>query len=224
MGRTRQPQPDAQSPRSRSDAAADIAAYLLAAQATETGLAVLLLPVLPRDFVLATPDLAARVAQEAATLVLTNPPVFRPQAGEFERRASFENILKRGFYAIAAVRRLSEAVSGSSDDSDTPVADRLTKALRREQSHLTAHLNAGAQRLEGAKRTDRARELHGDVVSWQHGVHGHPMEPRPAHVAADGKTWDLRRGVPLSTGSLPNTLPGCTCDWGPAKAGAQELR
>lgn len=226
MGVTRQ-QTDIQA-HTRSDTAATIAGLFMANAATEASISALLLPLLPTQFILSAPEQAARVARAAAALILANPPTFSPNAGEFERRASLENILKRGFYAIAAVNRLMESVYGPLGARlgafGGPTPERPEEALRTEQNYLTAHQNAATQNLEGARRTDRARELHGDVVSWNHGVHGHPVEPRPNHVAADGRTWDLRRGVPVSTGALPRTLPGCTCDWGPAKVGAEVLR
>lgn len=217
MGRARpndqQPQPQ------NAEIAAAVAALLLAGSPTVPALAPLLLPALP-GWILALPELAADVAEEAARVTLTDPPAFDAGAGELERRASLENVLLRAFYGIAAARRLAEAVRGP---SDTPIRERLTKALKAERSYLTAHMSARARNLEGARKTDRARELYGDVLSWNHGANGTPGEPRPNHVAADGKNFDLRKGVPVSTQGLPGTLPGCTCAWGPPRAGAKML-
>lgn len=182
-------------------------------------MAAILLPLLPA-WLLAVPALAADVAEEAASVALIDPPTFDAEAGEWERRASLENVLLRGFFAQASARRLAEATSGP---SDVPSEERLAKALRAERSYLEAHQNARTRNLEGAKKTDRARELYGDIVSWNHGARGTPAEPRLAHVAASGKTWDLRKGVPASTGALPGTLPGCTCAWGPPGAAREML-
>lgn len=222
MGRTRQQQQEAPE-QQRINAAAAIGGLFLASQTPDASvLAVILLPFLPLSL-LRTPELAADVAEEAARLALTDPPSLSPEVGEFELRASLENILKRGFYAIAAVDRLSEAALGSSEDSDTPVADRLAKALRAERSYLTAHRNAAQRRLVGGKLNDAAVATYGPILSWQHGVAGAPVDPRPNHVAADGKSFDTRRGPPISMGAWPGVLPGCTCRPGPPKQNAQML-
>lgn len=221
MGRSRQA--DLEQPREsrKAELAAAVAALVIRGLtvATVPAVAALLLLSL-RSFVLAFPALAASVAEEAARLTLTDPPAFDPEAEEFERRATLENVLLRGFFAQASARRLTQAVRGP---SDTPTEERLAKARAAERSYLEAHRSAAARRLEGAKKTDRAREMFGEMVSWNHGARGTPEEPRPAHVAADGKTWALRRGIPISTGALPGVLPGCSCAWGPPKAGAEML-
>jgi hypothetical protein len=221
VGRARQSQADTgQAPNEQTQkikAAAAIAAMFVEGSPTIVGVAAILLPLLPA-FV--SPGSAARIAEEAATLALIDPPVFKPHAAQFEQRASLENVLMRSYFAQASAQRFAQALRGPSDLSEE---ERIARQRKAEHSYLTAHQNARARNLKGAKKTDAARELFGDVLSWNHGVHGHPIEPRPAHVAADGRVWDLRRGVPISTGALPSVLPGCTCDWGPAKSGAQLL-
>ncbi|MDP9437677.1 MAG: hypothetical protein M3P49_02875, partial [Actinomycetota bacterium] len=184
--------------------AAAIAALILAPQpATVPVMAAELLPVLPA-WLLALPELAADVAEGAAALALASPPSLKPGAGELELRASLENVLVRGFYVVAAARRLSEAVRGT---SDAPVRERLSKAVRTERGHLSAHIKARAKNLEGARKTDRARELYGDVLSWNHGETRTPADPRLDHLSADGKNFDVRRGPPVSTGAWPGVLP-----------------
>lgn len=204
--RPRAQQQPPQQPEGNADAvaAAAIAALILAPQPlTVPVMATALLPVMP-GWILALPELAADVAEGAAALTLADPPSLLPGAGELELRASLENLLLRGFYAIAAVRRLAQAVR---DPSGTPARERLSKALTAERRHLTAHIDARAKNLEGARKTDRARELYGDVLSWNHGETRTPSDPRLDHVSADGKNFDVTRGPPVSTGAWPGVLP-----------------
>lgn len=203
--RRRAQQPPPQQPEGNADAvaAAAIAALILAPQPlTVPVMATALLPVMP-GWILALPELAADVAEGAAALTLADPPSLLPGAGELELRASLENLLLRGFYAIAAVRRLSAAVRGP---SGTP-RERLSRALTAERRHLAAHMEARAKNLEGARSMDRARELYGNVLSWNHGETRTPSDPRLDHVGADGKNFDVTRGPPVSTGAWPGVLP-----------------
>jgi hypothetical protein len=76
-----------------------------------------------------------------------------------------------------------------------------------EARNFAMHLDANRRRDAAFKMVEAAAELHGEVLGWKH---GDPREPRPAHLAADGKNF--RKGtVPISTGALPGVLPGCTC-------------
>lgn len=209
MGRQRQPQqpsevPQQQPPGASAAAAAEIAALLLAGGATTTSVAAILLPFAAGGMAVA--DAINRIAE----MVLEDPPIFSSQAGQLERRASLENLLLRGFYGIAATRRLA-------------VSEDLGKALDKERGYFARHNEARQRNLEGARQADGARNLYGDLVSWNHGATRTPEEPRPNHVAADGKNWDMRRGIPVSTGALPGTLPHCTCAFGPPRAGAETL-
>lgn len=206
---------------SNTEVAATVAALLIdgGGAASVGAVANALLLAVPA-FALASPAIAVEVSRQAAELVLTDPPKIDAGGGTFKRRAGLENVVMRGFYGVAATRRLSKALRGP---ADTSTRQRLAAALRAERSYLTAHNNARRRNLAGAEATDRARQLYGHDVTWNHGALGQPAEPRPLHVAADGKAWDLRRGVPRSTGALPGVLPGCTCAWGPPRPGAQTL-
>jgi hypothetical protein len=211
-----QPQPQ------NAEVAAAVAALLLAPQPPSVPLvAAALLPALP-GWILALPELAAEVAEEAAKAMLGTPLPAPPEPsdGTLVARAKLENLLLRAYYGLSAARRLAQAVRGP---SDTSARERLRKALRAESSYLSAHQSARKRNLEAASRMDAAVERHGPVLGWFHGVAGQPADPRPNHVAADGASFDTRRGPPVSTGAWPSSLPGCTCRAGPPRAGARML-
>lgn len=220
--------------RSRSPDAETAAAIALllaspAPQATAVpAVAAALLPILPA-FLLRTPEVAADVAEEAARMALGNlgPGSLEPRfpsakgIGKVERRARTENLLLRGFFAIAAVRRLAEALR--SNPTPAIAGDPLTDALKAERRYLEAHNKARARNLEAAGRIDEAARLYGPLLSWNHGVAGTPADPRPHHLAADGKNFDIRSGPPVETGAWPSVLPGCTCVAGPPRQQAATL-
>ena len=150
------------------------------------------------------------VRDAAARLVLGDPPTL-PKGTGAVRQAYLDNLLYRAWYAINAAKRL-----GAGDD--------LRDALGREAHYLSQHREATRRRVAGARATEAMVELHGPVLSWNHGAKGQPEEPRPHHKAADGGNFDLRRGIPVSTGALPGVEPFCTCAWGPPKRGARMMR
>src|SRR5215217_8117746 len=110
----------------------------------------------------------------------------------------FENFLHRARFAIEATRRVTQrVVEGRS----------VVQAIRMEARPFAQHLQANRRRDAAFKMVEAAAELHGSLVGWKH---GDPKEPRPSHLAADGKNF--RAGtVPASTGALPGVLPNCTC-------------
>ncbi|WP_273843911.1 hypothetical protein [Rubrobacter calidifluminis] len=185
-----------------AQAAAAIAAALAGGTAA-VGLAAVILGAMPLVglglFVRKNPEEAAGVAASVATIVLT-----KRRGGTSAGR--MEDIYS-AYYALAAARRLAAA------------GDR-EKALELEKRYYQMHLEAAKRRRAADRMTTGARSLYGYVLSWHH---GHPKEPRPTHLAADGKNFDTRLGVPRSTGALPGELPNCTCYWGPPIPGAPQL-
>lgn len=104
---------------------------------------------------------------------------------------------------------------------DLGPAQRFVEAVRREPRYFGQHASAIELRQGAAIRTDRAVDLYGRLLNWQH--LNPTADPRPHHLAADGKNWDPSRGVPVSTGALPGALPYCGCEWGPPRRGAEML-
>jgi hypothetical protein len=109
-----------------------------------------------------------------------------------------ENLIHRAHYAIHATRRVTQRVVGGMG---------VQQAIRTEARHFAQHLDASKRRNAAYQMSEAARELYGEYGGWKH---GDPKEPRPAHLAADGKNFRLGT-VPISTGALPGVLPGCTC-------------
>ena len=181
-------------------------------------LAPLLLPFFPLAL-LSTAVVAEEIAVGAARLLARADAVPVPASG-FGRTAAMEAISYRAAYAEAAVRRLCAAVEGAEPGGE---AEALRKALRTEERHLAAHLEATRRRLAGARVTDAMIELHGWILNWRWGQTRTPSEPRPTHKAADGANVDLRRGVPASVIALPGVLPWCSCAWGPPVRGARTI-
>jgi hypothetical protein len=198
------------------ETAAEIAA-LIAAGSTPSAIALVLLPLLPAAL-LRTPDLAAGAAESAAGLVLVNPPETPARSEGARSAAAVENLIYRGFYAIAAARRLGSALLG--DPGDIPATERLREALKKEAGHLGAHREASERRRKAAAMVDGAAALYGPVLSWNHGA---PERPRPNHAAADGFNFRADRSPPAFTGAYPGALPGCTCLPGPPRPGARLL-
>ena len=158
------------------------------------------------------PDLP--VLTSLARLVSQDRPSLPGTTGT--RRAAIEdNLSRRAHYALSAVKRVGRDVGGG-----TP----LGEAIQREAPNLAKHLERSERNVEAAKATDAMVALHGSVLSWRHGAHGDPLEPRPAHLAADGANFDTAQGVPVSTGALPGVEPGCTCSWGAPNRDGRNLR
>ena len=211
MGRTRtapQPRPQQTRQQSSEEEIAAAIAMVLAGSLVISGttplaaIAALLLRIPD------APDLDVRRA--AARLVLEDSPEVPRGAGAL-RTAYRDNLLYRAWYAVNATKRLGASVAGGED---------LRGALKVEARYFAQHREANRRREAGARMVEAAVELHGPVLGWKHGS---PQEPRPSHLAADGKNFDARR-VPVSTGALPGVLPGCTCTVTAPSPGAEMLR
>lgn len=118
-----------------------------------------------------------------------------------------ENLLLRGTYLVNATKRVASA-------------DHPLEALKGERDYFAMHREAERRRIEAARMVSAAVELHGPLLGWRH---GHPKEPRPDHLAADGRNFDART-IPISTGALPGVLPGCTCTITAPFEGAPTIR
>lgn len=130
-------------------------------------------------------------------------------------KASASNISYRAHYAIEAAKRVAGDIASGKG---------ITEAFAKERPNLIKHLEKSRRNITSAKNTEAMAELYGHVLSWNHGATGHPAEPRPLHLAADGANFDTRLGVPKSTGALPAVESDCTCAWGPPKPNARTLR
>lgn len=217
MGRQRsQPQPAPQ------QQATPVETQIAVALLTGAGVAAVAAPllfVLPPP-ILADPTLAAEVAAGIARLVTLEPlgiPERVPKSG-IVREAALNVAVYRAAYAVAATRRAVMAVAGT-DMGESPI-EVLRAFLKREAANLRAHQEVSRRRMSAAKATEGMMELHGPILVWRHSATRIPVEPRPLHIAADGKSFDLRRGIPRSTGSLPGVERWCSCAWGPPVAGA----
>jgi len=83
-----------------------------------------------------------------------------------------------------------------------PVTVKRAGFIARDQSNK---LNAA---------TVRARQLDLGLTQgkWMHSHAGH--KPRPSHLAADGKTFELAKGMFLDgEWVLPGEKPNCRCSW-----------
>jgi hypothetical protein len=134
----------------------------------------------------------ASVTRSVARLVVRDRQT--PGSSQTLRNAHVDNLLHRAHYAINATKRVVR-----SED--------IRKGFAKERMYFAAHREAERRRTAGAKMVDAAIELHGPLLGWKH---GHPKEPRPTHLQADGMNFDAR-SVPAYTGALPGVLPGCTC-------------
>jgi hypothetical protein len=114
------------------------------------------------------------------------------------RRAYQDNLAHAAHYAVNATKRVGTRLAEG---------DGLKAAFEGEARPFAQHLDANRRRLAGARMVEAAAELHGPLLGWRH---GHPNEPRPQHLAADGANFRVG-SVPASTGALPGVLPGCTC-------------
>ena len=154
------------------------------------------------------------VLDSVARLVSRDTPRLSEASGA-TRDAYLDNLSRRAHYAITAVKRIGQDVAGGTS---------LPEAIEAEARNLAKHLERSARAVAAGKATDAMVALHGPVLSWNHAATGEPEEPRPAHIAADGANFDVRRGTPVSTGALPGVEPGCTCAWGVPIQGAREIR
>ena len=162
------------------------------------------------------PDVAkleSPVADSVARLVSRDTPRLSEASGA-TRDAYLDNLSRRAHYAISAVKRIGQDVAGGTS---------LVEAIEKEAHNLSLHLERSARAVAAGKATDAMVALHGPLLSWNHAATGEPEEPRPAHIAADGANFDVRRGTPVSTGALPGVEPGCTCAWGVPIQGARTL-
>jgi hypothetical protein len=191
--------------------AAEIAGLLLAGGgvAAASAVAPLLLPLLPTAL-LANPTLSADVTAATARQVVAGP-IGAPRPGEgplglLERTSMAEALLYRGFYAVAALRRI---VAGALDSPEA-----MRAAVDLETHYFAAHTEARHKWITGARQTDSARDMYGVVVGW---YHLNPTEdPRPDHMEAHGNNF--RADVPTppaSTGVWPGVLLHCGCVAGP---------
>jgi hypothetical protein len=169
-------------------------------------IASLLLALVPRA------DVAASEATAVSRLVLRDLPRV-PKGADAILAASRGEFSMRAAYGMAALGRVREAVQEGSG---------LEDALRDEARYFAAHREASKQRRAGLNLNLAAAERYGPVLSWNH--RPKPGETRrPSHEAAEGHNFDVRLGVPASTGSLPGFEPNCHCFAGPPIPGARML-
>lgn len=216
----REPQSDTSSDTS---AQAAVAVALIGSVGASQGafvaaVAPLLLPFVSLGL-LADVEITGDIAEEAAKLLHEADSVPVPNTG-FSRTAALEALSYRAAYARAAVGRLSWAVM---DAGKGQKGQALGKALQAEKRYLAVHMELTRKRLAGARVVDGLVELHGPILSWNWGATRMPDEPRPNHKAADGMSWDTRRGIPMLTGAIPGVLAGCSCAAGPPRPGARML-
>lgn len=204
------------------DVIADIAAALslLSGLRLITAIASLLLGLVPKRLRDEEPQISAelseRVAKDVAAVAV--PDVF--SANGIQRSASRDAIQYRAEYAVAAVERLSKAVLDAAPGERRAA---LAKAYKAERRYLAAHREVSAAREKAAKTTEAMVEQYGPRLVWKHGATRRPEEPRPVHKTADGYSFDLRRGIPAQTGTLPGVLPGCSCQWVAPSGGEPEM-
>jgi hypothetical protein len=172
-------------------AAAAIAAALLDGSATPAAIAAILAPLLPAGIPSGSVDVPG-----LSRIVLRDPPEGPTPEGSggggLEDLARTENLLHRGFYGVAALRRLADGGS-----------------LAAEGKLFGMHQEANEARLKGARLNDAAAEKWGNLLGWHHA--GTARTHRPGHEAADGKNFDVTRQPPASTGAWPAMLPFCDC-------------
>lgn len=210
MGRRRQQQPRKSSYSPREVAAASAIATLFAGgstAATVSSIASILLPLVPSSLV-SRPDDAASVVELVARQTVQQPPDASRVAiaGPIERAMTTERLLYRGFYAVAALRRVSKGALGGPDE--------LRQAVRRERGYFLGHREQSDRRVVGGRSVDAARELYGVELGWYH--LNPTMDPRPHHLRAHGKNFRADVLVPpISTGAWPGVENNCGCVAGP---------
>jgi len=168
------------------------------------------------DLVTGTPALAARIAEAVARQATQDPPglvlAATPEAQggglqELVSRARRESLLYRGFYAVAAVRRLSAAAI-----LDGPGG--LEQAIAREARYFQGHKDATTRRMAGANGVQVAATLYGVILGWYH--LNPTLDPRPDHLDAHGHNFRAVPALPPAmTGVWPGVLPNCGCVAGP---------
>lgn len=182
-------------------------------------LATLLLALAPRKLRNEEPELSAEVADRVARDVaaLGAPDAFD---GERIRRDAARDALQyRAEYAAAALSRLTSAVASAERGKRR---EALSRAYRVERRYLDSHREVSEQRMKAADTAAAMAAQHGSVLVWKHQLMRQVQEARPSHKAADGRSWDLMRGLP-PTGAMPGSLPGCSCGWVPAVGGEPEM-
>lgn len=193
--------------------AAEIAAMLLAG-ATVSSVALALVELLPVG--LAGDDgLAGDVLEGVARRVLIGLPDESNfgSVGPVEQSARTERLVRRGFYAVAALRRVAGAALRGGPSG-------LSKQLSLERSYLSGHVRQGDRLVEGARQIDVVRDLYGDVAGWYH--LNPTLDPRPHHLRAHGKNFRIDGLLPpIETGAWPATELYCGCVAGPPHRDAE---
>jgi uncharacterized protein with gpF-like domain len=120
--------------------------------------------------------------------------------GRFRRAFSRveHSVIYRAHYAIEAAKRLTVSLRSGKT---------IQEARAKEAPYFARHREAVRQRDAARRMVEAAQDKYGPVLGWRH---GNPKEPRPTHLAADGKNFRADT-VPTSTGALPGVLPNCTC-------------
>lgn len=199
----------AQTSSSEAEIAAVIASILaetLAVPSPAQAVAAILLTIAPAPL-LAQSEQAASVTFGLGSLIVQTPVKSMRRAGIASEGQFWRETALKGFYALAALKRVAEA-------------EDKAKALKREPRFFAQQLEASRQRMAGAALNDAAAERYGDVLSWNHT--GRSKTHRPSHKAADGANYRVSR-PPTKTGGFPATLPGCDCLPGPPISGARML-
>lgn len=210
MGRTRE---QTENTGSEEELAA-IGLALASGVATPAPLALLLMPLLPAGLSV-NPQQRVRVTQIVAELLLSMGALRFSYDNDIERDAALMVLAYRAAYARAALMRIARAAV------DNP--ESLQQAAERERPYLQAHEDASRWRLAGARAVGALVELHGPMLGWYHGKTRTPEEPRPTHLASNGKNFDARRGPPVFTGAYPGVLPWCSCIAGPPHRGGSTI-
>lgn len=220
MGRTRQ-LPEAQAPQRQAqqppltDAqrAAVIAAILGGAVAAASPAAAIsfILGGVVAPFAL-PPAVASGISDGAARLAVEGVPE-PPSVGLDSPlgRMHIQNLIRRAQYAIQAAKRMARRVGAGAS---------LRSAFLQEAGPFKKHRSAEADRTDSGRMAHEALRRYGRRATW---IHGDPKEPRPTHLAADGKQFDIL-DPPVSVGKvLPGVLPGCTCTIGAPRPGARRI-
>lgn len=197
------------------DKAAEVAGLLLVGASTGE-IALSLVELLPVS--LASDAVLAGDVLEAATLLvrtlLPDESGFGG-AGRVEQAARTERLVRRGFYAVVALRRLARAAQRGGPQE-------LSAQITLERSYLTYHVEEGERLVEGARKVDLVRELYGGIAGW---YHLNPTDdPRPHHIKAHGKNFRVDIiAPPVETTSWPGTERYCGCEAGPPHRGGEVM-
>lgn len=220
MGRQRRQQPSRASSvkdyTPREIAAASAIATLFSGgttTATVSSIASILLPLVPKRLI-GNPGLAANVVELVARQTVEDSPDASriAVAGPLERVAQTERLLYRGFYAVAALRRIATAALEGREE--------LIAAARRERGYFRGHVEQSNRRVVASRQVDSARELYGVVVGWYH--LNPTLDPRPDHVEAGSKNFRADLFLPpVTTGVWPGVLNHCGCVAGPPHQDAE---